>query len=403
MILAVRSIVVATVIWCACAGAATAQDDVIGRARAAAADGRRADGIALLESHLQSAPRDADARLVYGLILSWDGQYDRARAALRDVLAQAPDYLDARVALMNVEFWSGRTSEAREQVKAVLSKDAGNAQARLVQQRLDARTRPWTAGVSMTTDSFDDAMESWVETSISIGRETPVGSLTIRGSQAGRFGLEDRQVDIEFYPTFRAGTYAFVGIGIGADEVLFPKNRISFDLYQSLGRGFEASGGYRQLNFSETTKIYLATLTKYHGNWMLTGKAFVVPDEVVGASWSYHAVARRYFGSSGTSFIGASYSHGFSREEPRGEGDLIRVDADTLAAPRDRHQFEPPGARQPRSVMADHGQRRVHDSLLDGTWPESGGGRKRACGVLLGARPASLLAAGRRRRCGARS
>ena len=335
MILAVRSIVVATVIWCACAGAATAQDDVIGRARAAAADGRRADGIALLESHLQSAPRDADARLVYGLILSWDGQYDRARAALRDVLAQAPDYLDARVALMNVEFWSGRTSEAREQVKAVLSKDAGNAQARLVQQRLDARTRPWTAGVSMTTDSFDDAMESWVETSISIGRETPVGSLTIRGSQAGRFGLEDRQVDIEFYPTFRAGTYAFVGIGIGADEVLFPKNRISFDLYQSLGRGFEASGGYRQLNFSETTKIYLATLTKYHGNWMLTGKAFVVPDEVVGASWSYHAVARRYFGSSGTSFIGASYSHGFSREEPRGEGDLIRVDADTLRGQAD--------------------------------------------------------------------
>jgi YaiO family outer membrane protein len=335
MILAVRSIVVAAAFWCACAGAAVAQEDVIGRARAAAADGRRADGIALLEAHLQSTPRDVDARLVYGLILSWDGQYDRARAALTEVLAQTPDYLDARVALMNVEWWSGRTSQAREQVKAVLSKDAGNAQARLVQQRLDARTRPWSAGVSLTMDSFSDDLESWLETSVTIGRETPVGSLIVRGNQAGRFGLDDRQVDVEFYPTFRAGTYAFVGVGLGVDELLYPKHRISFDLYQSIGRGFEISGGYRQLNFSETTRIYLGTLTKYAGNWMLTGKAFVVPDDVAGDAWSYHAVARRYFGSSGTSFIGASYSHGFSREEPRGEGDLIRVDADTLRGQAD--------------------------------------------------------------------
>jgi YaiO family outer membrane protein len=359
MILAVRSIVVAAVFWCACASAALAQDDVMARARAAASDGRRADGIALLETHLQSAPRDVDARLVFGLILSWDGQYDRARTALREVLAQAPGYLDARVALMNVEFWSGRTREARDQVKAVLSKDAGNTQARLVQQRLDARTRPWTAGLSTTMDSFNDNLESWLETSITIGRETPVGSLMVRGSQAGRFGLDDRQVDIEFYPTFRAGTYAFVGVGLGVDEILYPKNRVSIDLYQSLGRGFEVSGGYRQLNFSETTKIYLATLTKYSGNWMLTGKAFVVPDDVAGDSWSYHAVARRYFGSSGTSFIGASYSHGFSREEPRGEGDLIRVDADTLRGQADievterlRLSFGLSSSRQERATRA---------------------------------------------------
>ena len=83
------------------------------RARAAAAEDRRADGIALLEQHLAASPRDVDARLVYGLILSWDGQYDRARTAFQDVLAQTPGYFDARLALMNVEWWSGRTDEAR--------------------------------------------------------------------------------------------------------------------------------------------------------------------------------------------------------------------------------------------------------------------------------------------------
>ena len=309
---------------------ASAQDDVIARARAAASAGDRPAGIALLETHLAASPRDVDARLVYGLILSWEGRYDEARKALQDVLAQAPEYMDARVALMNVEWWSGRLTEARALVRAVLSRDAGNAQARHVQQRLDARTRPWSLGVGYTRDTFNDEREPWQESSITIGRETPVGSLLVRGSGADRFGLKDRQVDVEFYPTFRAGTYAFVGVGVGSDEVLYPEYRVSFDLYQSLGRGFEVSGGYRRLAFTERTNIYLATLTKYAGNWMITGKAFVVPDELLGDSWSYHGQVRRYFGAAGTSFIGAGYSHGFSREEPRGAGDLIRVDSDTV-------------------------------------------------------------------------
>lgn len=303
---------------------------MIAKARAAATAGRHAEGIALLEQHLAITPRDVDARLVYGLILSWDGQYDRARAALNEVLAQAPDYLDARVALMNVEWWSGRDDQARAQVRAVLARDAGHTQARLVQQRLAARTRPWSAGVSYTHDSFSDDRESWAETALTLGRETPIGSLLMRGSRADRFGLQDRQVDVEFYPAFRAGTYAAVGVSVGADEGLYPKSRVSLDLYQSIGKGLEISGGFRQLNFAAPARIYLGTVTKYVGNWMFTGKALVVPDTRLGASRSYHGQVRRYFGGSGTSFVGGGYSHGFSRDEPRGNGDLIRFDADTV-------------------------------------------------------------------------
>lgn len=308
----------------------SAQDDVTARARAAASAGDRAAGIALLETHLAASPQDVDARLVYGLILSWDGRYDDARRALQHVLAQAPDYLDARVALMNVEWWSGRVAEAREQVRAVLSRDAGNVQARHVQQRLDARTRPWSLGVGYTRDTFNNEREPWQETAVSLGRETPIGSLTLRGSSAHRFGLTDRQYEVEFYPTFRPGTYAFVGVGAGSDEVLYPEYRVSFDLYQSLGGGFEVSAGYRRLGFTAKTDIYLATLTKYVGNWMMTGKVMLVPDAILGDAWSYHGQVRRYFGAAGTSFVGAGYSHGFSREEPRGAGDLIRVDGDTV-------------------------------------------------------------------------
>lgn len=357
MIFAVRSLVVALVGIALFATGAAAQDDVIARARAAASAGNRGEAISMLQDHLKSTPNDVDARLIYGLVLSWDGKYDDARRELTQVLAQAPNYLDARVALMNVEWWSGNTDRARELVRTVLAVDPGNAQARLVKQRIDAKTHPWFVGGDAVTDSFSDR-ESWREFDVKVGRDTPIGSLTVRANQAYRFGLSDQQVDVEFYPTFRAGTYAFVGIGFGADDELYPDHHLAFDLYQSFGHGWEISGGYRKLAFSETTHIYLGTLTKYVGNWMLTGKVMVVPNELTGNSWSYHGVARWYFGDLGTSYLGAGYTHGFSREEPRSEGDLLRVDADTVRGngeiditERLRFSFSTSTSRQERAAL----------------------------------------------------
>ncbi|MDQ3168604.1 MAG: YaiO family outer membrane beta-barrel protein [Acidobacteriota bacterium] len=338
-----------------------AQETVIVRARAAASDGRRPDAIAMLEAHLATSPRDADARLVYGLILSWEGRYAEAREALEAVLAQAPGYVDARVALMNVAWWSGDVAEARALVKQIMTRNPGNEQARLVLQRLDARTRPWSAGAAYSFDAFSDQREPWQEVAVSLGRSTPVGSIIARGSQAERFGSSDRQFEVEIYPTFRAGTYAFVGVGFGVDQNLYPEYRIAFDLYHGLGHGFEVSGGFRRLQFSESTDIYVATLTKYLGNWMVTGKVYRVPDPATGGSWSYHGQLRRYFGSQGTSFIGGAYSHGLSREEPRGAGDLLRVDADTI---RGQLQLDVSGRLQWSAAVGTSRQERALRSSL---------------------------------------
>ena len=367
----VRSVIVGLILSALFPVLVAGQEDVISQARADASSGNRAAGIALLAKHLETTPNDIDARLVYGLILSWDGRYDEARQALRAVLTASPGYLDARVALMNVEWWSGHLTEARELVRSVLSRDAGNAQARHVQQRLDARMRPWSIGIGGTRDTFNDQRESWQEASLSIGRETPIGALIVRGNRTERFGLRDRQVDVEFYPAFRPGSYAFVGYSAGADDVLYPKRRISLELYQGIGHGVELSGGYRQLDFSSTTRIYLGTLTKYAGNWMLTGKVFVVPGTGVGDSWSYHAVVRRYFGAAGTSFVGGGYSHGFSREEPRGTGDLAHVSADTVRGQADidlsnlfRVSIAGSSSRQQRAVLMPLWQNTVTAGLI---------------------------------------
>jgi YaiO family outer membrane protein len=317
------------VILTLCVHAAAGQDDVLEKAREAATSGRPAEALTLLEARLEQTPRDVDARLLYGLVLSWEGRYDEARSALRQVLAQTPEYTDARVALMNVEYWSGHSSEARDLANQVLARNAGNTTARAVRERLDAAARPWLATTSYTVDAFSDGTDAWQEISAYVTRLTPIGSLSVRGNHAARFGLDDQLIEVEFYPRFRPGTYAYIAGGLAPDSTLYPNHRFAFDLYQSLGHGFEVSGGLRHLDFDTVTRIYVGTLTKYLGNWMFTGKVYHVPTEGPLDSTSYHGGFRRYFGSDGTSYGGLKYSHGLSREI-RSLVDLATLNSDTF-------------------------------------------------------------------------
>ena len=304
-------------------------EDVIARAREASSEGRREEGLALLEAHLAQTPRDVDARLTYGLLLSWDGRYDDARRELEQVLDQAPGYVDARVALMNVEWWSGRSDAARGHARDVLASHTGHPQASLVEQRLGAE-RPWTATAAYTWDWFDGERHPWHESALSIARELPLGSIILRGSHAERFRLEDQLVELEAYPQLRAGTYAYLGVGVATKADLYPDYRLGVDLYQSLVWGLEASAGYRRLGFSDPVDIYAGSLTKYVGNWMWTGRVYHVPSGGGEDSTSYYGSVRRYFGEHGTSYVGLTYGHGLSREEARNASDLVQLDSDSL-------------------------------------------------------------------------
>jgi YaiO family outer membrane protein len=198
-------------------------------------------------------------------------------------------------------------------------------------RQLEASARAWTASVSYVHDRFSDGRGAWHEQAISLARATPIGSIAVRGTRAASFSLTDEQLEVELYPTFRAGTYAFVGVGVAPDAALYPHHRVAVDLHQTLGRGLEVSAGYRRLAFAEITHVYLVTLTRYVGTWMTTGKVYYVPARgTLDSTASYYGLVRRYFGADGTSFIGFAYGHGLSREEVRGVGDLITVSGDTL-------------------------------------------------------------------------
>lgn len=327
-----------------------AAQDVLSRARQAPT---RADGLAILETHLAATPADVDARTLYGLMLSWDGRYDEARRELSRVLAEAPEYTDARVGLMHVEWWSGNHAAARAESDRILSRDPGNAPARLVRQRLDAADRPWTAGVAVVVDAFSDDRSTWHEVLATVSRQTAAGAIVARAARAGRFDLEDEQFEIEFYPVLRQGTYALVAAGVSPDHILYPRHRLALEVYQSLGAGFEISAGYRRLAFDETVDIFGGSISKYAGPWLLSLRVNQV--DAADKETSAHVTARRYFGGDGTSYAGVGYSRGLSRLEIRGAGDLSAADTDTIRAdvsalvtPRVRLSFETRASRADR-------------------------------------------------------
>jgi YaiO family outer membrane protein len=334
---------------------AVAGDD-LAQARELATTGHRAEAIRLLEDRLASHPGDNDATLYLGIILSWEGRYDEARTLLKRVLKQRPTDGDALLGLTNVERWSGHTAAAlrvatdglqlrpkdvnlllaraqaldslerpRDAVATVdraLRLEPGNAQAHKMRSSLADELRHWQAGVSQSFDWFNGDRVGWKETSFAVKRATNAGSVVVRASRADRFGGQDNQFEVEFYPRIRPGTYAYVELGWSPQHELYPSYRVNADLYHNFGHGIEVAAGIRRLVFSHPIMLYLVTATKYYGNYSFSGRIYLRPEtpDVPGASRSYHFWARRFWGTA-DDYIGVRVSRGASREEMRGIND----------------------------------------------------------------------------------
>jgi YaiO family outer membrane protein len=355
---------VMTVALAAAGPLAAGQDAILARARDLAGADRRADAIALLQDSLKGAPDNTDARTLLGTVLSWEGRYDEGRRELEVVLASRPDHADALAALVNVELWSGhperaeqlasralrhrpndpvmllararaldamsRPAEARDLLDRVMVIDPRNDQAREMRRGIREQLRLWQIRIGGSHDRFSGDRVAWREATVSLARATPIGSIGIVATRAERFGLNDHQFEVEAYPRFRPGTYAYIAAAYAPNAILFPTYRYAVDLSQSVGAGFEASGGFRRLGFGTGSNIYVGSLSKYYGQWLFTGRVFATPNSAAGAR-SYQASVRRYVGGHGT-YVGARYGRGSWREEVRNLHDLGVLDSDVGAA-----------------------------------------------------------------------
>ena len=338
-------------------------EDPVAEARQLATSGHRPEALEMLNQRLAAKPADSDARTLRGVILSWEGRYDEARADLEYVLAVHRDHGDALPALINVEMWSdhpqhaeelahdslrrhptdpdlllararalkslNRNREALDVIERLLDVDPGNQKAQQMKLDLGDSLRRFTASFDHSTEWFSDGRTPWQEEQIQLNRQTPLGSVIARFDRADRFGLTSQMVEMDAYPHIRRGTYAYLNVGYSPDANLYPQTRFGADLFQSLGHGYEATGGLRQLHFGGNVRIYTAALTKYYGDWMFTARTYLTPG-VVGTSRSGQIQVRRYLGS-GTDYFTLRVGYGSSPSEITSVTDIQILNSQSVA------------------------------------------------------------------------
>lgn len=328
--------------------ASSENEGVVAKARTLATTGHRPEALELLNQRLTERPADSDARVLRGVILSWDGHYDEARQDLEMVLAGHRDHGDALPALINVEMWSDhperaealardalrrnptdpdlllarakalramhKNREALDVIEHLLLVDPGNQKAAEMKVALGESLRKFWASIDHSTEWFSDGRTPWQEEQVQLSRETGFGSIFARFDRANRFSSTSQMVELDAYPHIRQGTYAYLNVGYSPDATLYPQTRLAADLYQSIGHGYEVTGGIRQLHFGGNVRIYTAALTKYYGDWMLTGRTYLTPG-LVGTSRSGQLLARRYLGDSSLNYFGLRVGYGSSPTE----------------------------------------------------------------------------------------
>ena len=337
-----------------------ARADILADARALSSSGHRPDALQLLENYLKDSPDDPDARVLYGLMLSWDGRLDESRKQFEAVLAKRPDYSDAVTGLINVELWSShperaeqlasqvierkgpnatwmlaqaralrsqnRDHEALEVLQRLLSIDPLNQSAIEAERNLRDELNQWRVGYSHTYEWFGKGGGgAWNQNDLSISRSTPAGGVGLSFSRAERYGLHSNLSEITFYPHIRQGTYGYLGFGYSYDGTLFPNYRLGGEIFQSLGHGFEGSFGYRRFGFSGATDMYTGSFGRYLGKWLVSARYFLTPDDL-GITKSVSVSARRFLSRNGD-YINFRVGTGPSPFDPRNREELQNLKA----------------------------------------------------------------------------
>ncbi len=356
----------------AASAVACADEDLVTRASSLAYSGRehRDEALALLQQRLAQAPGDTEARVLYGIVLSWQGRYDEARTQLSQVLAKNPTHRDALPALINVELWSDHPDRAEQLAQQglvqdpdnitvllldahalrnmrrfgdalsvlahVLRLEPDNKTAKEMRRRLTETESKWETDIQESYDWFSDGRSGLHETSLYLKGRSPWGTLLGTFSRADQYSLTSYQTQLDYYPHFRSGTYADLNVGYSADGNLYPSYRLGADLFQSVGHGFEVSGGYRHLGFSSGVNIYTFAIAKYYSDWLFTTRGFLTPG-APGPSGTAVFSARRFFASEGLhNYVEFRYSRGASPALAQTVQDIVVLNSSRVSVDLDK-------------------------------------------------------------------
>jgi YaiO family outer membrane protein len=305
------------------------EDDLFKHAKDIGIAGKRVEARQICQQILKQNPDHHDARVLLGRLYAWDGEYEQARREFSTVLMARPNYIEAREAMIDVELWSSnpqealrlseeglesesknsrllykkarslemlkRMREAKEVIAKALALDPASTEARALLRRVEAQDQSYRLRADYIYDTFNETFSDWHLGSINLTRALPFGSIGGRLNIAQRFDKTAAQFEVDAYPNFRKGSYAYLNVGVSSSEVIFPKFRFGGEYYHNLPSGFEASAGIRHLRFkSSDVTVFTGSVGKYYKNYWVSLRPYFSPSST-GSSVSGYFTIRRYF------------------------------------------------------------------------------------------------------------
>jgi YaiO family outer membrane protein len=291
-------------------------DDQYTQARSLANKGQPELALAAYSALLARSPGNADVLLGRGIVYSRLGRWREAEADLNAAAQASPAYADVWEALGNTYRWSeqparsldawahlvalrpaepsayvararahralGHTDQARADLERArtLGGDAGEIDGLLA----DLAPRPaipsagnpdatiaagytWAAGLSSSWTDVGGGVPRWNDQSLSVRHYVQGGSLGFETLRAHRFGRHDYAWALDGYLTLWKGAYANLRYQHSATGRLFPGNAGRAEVWQALGKGWEASLSDDVLGFDGRVNIYGVSLARYVGNF----------------------------------------------------------------------------------------------------------------------------------------
>jgi len=122
--------------------------------------------------------------------------------------------------------------------------------------------------------------DPWHLATASYSRNLKSAYLGLNLNYANRFQQNASEVELETYPKFKKGLYAYVGGAMKLNSnQLFPDYRLGISIYKSLPNKFELETGLRHLQFNDITNVWVLGFGKYVGNSYLNLRSYWTNNE----------------------------------------------------------------------------------------------------------------------------
>ncbi|MCC7232012.1 MAG: YaiO family outer membrane beta-barrel protein [Bacteroidia bacterium] len=313
-------------------------DALFSRARELSYAGNNTLARKICQKILEKKPNYYDVRTFIGRTWSWEKQYDNARTELSRVLIEKESDYEALNALIDVELWTKSLIVAGDYLKIALgyyptSEDLLLKKARLQVMREDKEDAAITLqrilelnpgnkeALDMLNGMSDSRLNNRFQMNFSadyypedqvpqtfvsgeLGRAFNFGSIIYRASVAKRYNRTGFQQELDSYARFMKGNYFYFNVGFGDTTKVFPKFKAGAEMFQKLPAGFELSGGWRYLLYTNPgVNIYTGSLGNYFRNYWINLRVYMTPkknlptsDILKSSSQTYILEFRNYFG-----------------------------------------------------------------------------------------------------------